>query len=155
MKKHNRILIYCFLIIGALFGLFSISEWLWPELWGSHSLGNDLYLINWENDTKIVVFSKNLRGNTCYSGSFVIPSGPVSTTREYVVDAVSNDNYIIILSLLIDNNKNKYYVISKDFGDLNDPVLEITERHLHPFEDYTSFCNTCDSLGISIPSSWK
>ena len=53
------------------------------------------------------------------------------------------------------NNKNKYYVISKDFGDLNDPVLELTEKHLHPFEDYTSFCNTCDSLGISIPSSWK
>ena len=157
MNKSYKNSIFFILIIGVLLSLFCVSEWLWPELWGSRSLGNGLYLINWENNTKIVVYCKTPRGNTCYNGSYVVPSGPVSTMKEYVIEAVSNEHYIIILSYLIDQDKSKYYIISKEYSDINDPLLEIKEKHLHPFEDYSHFSNKCDSLGIHkiIPSGWR
>ena len=154
---NKRILIYFILIIGILISLFHASEWLWPELWGSRSLGNNLYLINWEKGAKIVVYCKNPRGNTCYSGSYVVPAGPVSATKEDVREAVTSEHYIIILSYLIEQDKYKYYVISKEYGELNNPPLEIREKFLYPFEDYSHFSNKCDSLGIHkiIPLGWQ
>jgi len=49
------------------------------------------------------------------------------------------------------------YVISKEYGELNNPPLEIREKYLYPFEDYSHFSNKCDSLGIHkiIPLSWQ
>ena len=44
-----------------------------------------------------------------------------------------------------------------EYGELNNPPLEIREKFLYSFEDYSHFSNKCDSLGIHkiIPLSWQ
>lgn len=64
----KRILIYFILIIGILISLFHVSEWLWPELWGSRSLGNNLYLINWEKGAKFSYIVKIPEGTPAIVG---------------------------------------------------------------------------------------
>ncbi|MBR5043339.1 MAG: hypothetical protein IKX67_08900 [Bacteroidales bacterium] len=156
MKKAAKRIVLLLLVIAVLCFTVFLSTWFWPELWGSHSLGNNLYLLDWENDTKIIVYSTSKIGNTCYSGSYIIPSGPISETEEYVTDAAYDGRYVILSAYLFNEDKYTYYIISKDFDPNNYPYSEITKNKVHPFADYSVFVKKCDSLGIShlIPSRW-
>lgn len=147
-------------VIGALVGflfLFLLLHYCWPYLWGSHSLGNNLYLLDWESNTKIVVFGKPQNARICNSGSYIIPSGPVSETREYVLDAVSTEKIILVLSYLVVEDRYNYYVISKDFNPINYTSSEIRANNMVTYSDYSSFYGKCDSLDLKsiIPSNWK
>lgn len=51
-----------FFIGGILFLLFLSSEWWCPEFWGSHNVGKNLYLLHWERDTYLFVYSTDVHG---------------------------------------------------------------------------------------------
>lgn len=57
------LMFYCYL---------GVSEWTDSESWGSHALGNNLYVMDFDGG-KIVVIGTNIRGNTCYGGIQVKP----------------------------------------------------------------------------------
>lgn len=96
--------------------LFFTSEWLFPSWWGSHSLGHNLYMLDWDGDggNKIIVYCSNLRGRTCYSGLSVIPSNS-NSGQLWVITAKSNERWVIVKAKQTQDNKNCYYLISKDF----------------------------------------
>jgi hypothetical protein len=150
------------IILVSVIGLFTAitvilysSAWLWPELWGSYKLGKKLYLLSWDNNTSIIVYGTAVIGNTCHGGSYVIPSDTIGLTGEYVLDAVPFSNHIIVMSNLYTLNEKKYYLISKDYEKADTISVDIIKNHIQPYADFILFSNTCDSLGISIPSSWK
>lgn len=151
-----KIIIISFIGLFAAIAIFLYSSvWLWPELWGSRRLGKMLYLLSWDNDAKIVVYGNAVIGNTCYGGAYIIPSDTTGLTGEYVLDAVPFPNHIIVLSCLYTMNENKYYLISKDYEAKDTICVDSIVKCVHPYDDFICFSNTCDSLGISIPPSWK
>lgn len=114
MKKLIRnIAIIFFSIFTLVIALFFSSEWLFPEWNGSYDLGNNLYVMDWEKGTKIIVHCSNKRGKTCYGGSPVIPH---NYPREaYVKSAKANDKWIIVKAIKTENNSTCYYLVDKSF----------------------------------------
>ena len=155
MKSIRIIVISIISLIVAISVILYSSVWLWPELWGSRKLGKGLYLLSWDNDTKIVVYGNTLIGNTCYGGSYIIPSDSIGLTGEFVLDAVPTKEYVIVMSNLYTMNKKKYYIISRLFEAADTINVALINNYVHPYGDYISFSKQCDSLGIDIPAYWK
>ena len=95
--------------------LFFTSEWLFPSWWGSHSLGHNLYMLDWDGGNKIIVYCSNPRGRTCYGGLSVIPSNS-NSSQLCVITAKSNERWVIVRAKQTQDNKNCYYLINKDFN---------------------------------------
>ena len=91
-------------IIGCLLTVyicFTATEWFWPELNGSYSLGNGIYMLEWDGGGKIIVNGTSIEGNTCYGGESLIPTyengyDSLGHFAEYVVDAKADDSWIIV-----------------------------------------------------------
>jgi hypothetical protein len=115
MKKTiKNITIIFSTILFLTVTLFFSSDWLFPEWNGSYYLGNNLYLIDWEKDNKIIVYCSNKRGRTCYGGAPVIPH---NYPREvYVQSAKADDKWIIVKAITTENNHYCYYMIDKSFS---------------------------------------
>ena len=108
------------LLSTVLVGLF-MSEWLWPELWGSHSLGAGLDMVDGDcPEDRAVIYSSNLHGKTCYGGTYIIPTyeekyDSLGNFIEYVIDAKSDENHIYVITFMKTDNKRKYYIIDKSY----------------------------------------
>lgn len=95
--------------------LFFSSEWLFPSWWGSYSLGGNLYMLDWDGGEKVIVYCNNPRGRTCYSGISVIPSN-TDTNQIRVIAAKSSDEWVIVKAKSSNEDKKRYYLISKDIN---------------------------------------
>lgn len=164
MKSKRRILqsilIAELIIVGAVFNLAVVlsgglwlSEWIFPELWGSHELGNNLY--KWDgNGDDAILFGSDYAGRRCIGGSYIVPSYMdlyiCGKKAEYVKEYKFDKSSIIVLT---DNNQTgerKYYIISKAFNpDYTDGAV-IRARYLKEFTDSAEFIACCemDSIGL-------
>lgn len=99
-----------------------VAQYTCPQLWGSHSLGNCLYLLDGDDNYRgIIVFTEKerLSGNTSYGGAPIIPFPDIeyndSIGEDYVVKTSYNKNWIIVQTQFYRTKDYRYYIISKDF----------------------------------------
>ena len=159
------ILFFCKLVTGVIFVFSSLvivlflflfaSEWLWPEINGSYDLGNNIYMMEWDGGGRIIVYGTNISGNTCYGGGYLIPTYENqydSTGRyaEYVVDAKSDDNWVIVRSANWNVNERKYYIISKNFDPDTINKDKIINTKIEEFTDSSEFSKRCYDNGITM-----
>ena len=103
----------------------------------------------------MIVKGSNIRGNTCYGGSLLIPTyenqyDSVGNYAEYVVDAKADDNWIIAKTDNKLNHRRKYYIINKQHNIDTLDAKEIIVRYITSFTDSCEFAKRCFSNGISI-----
>lgn len=108
--KYMRKIAYFNIFI--LFFTSSCSEWY------NHSLGNNLSI--WEGDKKEDRAIVYCEGN-CHGGIYVIPSydrhyDSNGNYAEYVKEAISNNKWVIVKTVSINEKKDNYWIISKDFN---------------------------------------
>ena len=150
-----------FLVIGivAIYICFVVfvyaATWLWPDFYGSYSLGNNLYMLEGDKGRKTIVYGTSIDGNTCYSGEPVIPTyenqyDSIGNFAEYVVDAKADDNWIIAKTDNKLNHRRKYYIINKQHNIETLDTKEIVERYVISYTDSCEFANKCFSNGIRI-----
>lgn len=90
------------------------GNWLFPKWLGSYNLGNGLYMLDWDKETRIIVLCSRKKGNTCYGGTYVIPHLTIYE-EEYVETANANEKWVIVRASTVDDRKLCYYLIDKSF----------------------------------------
>ena len=92
-------------------------------LWGSHNLGNGLYLLEGDKiEDQIIVYSTNAsKIFGASSGRYVLPLyknhyDSSGRYKEYVEKAESNRHWIVAKSILVKSKKANYWIINKDFN---------------------------------------
>ena len=150
------------LILGIIISVFVIimlfiyaSDWIWPEFNGSYSLGNNIYMIEWDGGGKMIVNGTTIEGNTCYSGQPLIPTyenqyDSIGNFAEYVVDAKSDDNWIIAKTSNHINNQRKYYILNKKYNPNKMTVEDIISTKIVFFTDSNEFAKKCLRNRIEI-----
>ncbi|MBP9993413.1 MAG: hypothetical protein KBT67_00510 [bacterium] len=117
-KRWITIGVIVFVILVLPVSLFLLSEWLFPSFWGSYNLGNDLYMMEWDGNCRIIVYNNHVKTRTCFSGAYVIPNLEVDPTIR-VITAKSNKHWVIVEAYKnYDKDDRCYFVIDKSF-DLN------------------------------------
>ena len=145
----------CIPVVAIAF--FLISEWLTPQWHGSRSLGNGLYLIEWDSPGYIIVQGANIRGKTCYGGPLIIPTyqdeyDSLGNFSEWLIDAAHNERYVTALSFNTLIRGYKYYVIDKSYDPELDPE-RIIQQYVAVYLSKDSFNSFCCKNGIEI--SWN
>lgn len=140
------------LTIGFI--LIISSEWTFPSISGSHSLGNNLYMMDWDGGGEIIVYGTNIRGNTCYGGIYVVPSVE-HNNKVKVTTAKSNDKWIIVKATQLSDNTIKYYLISKNFNPDNLDCKKqncdsLLQSYISGPLDSVSFINKLTHEGINL-----
>jgi len=139
-------------IVAISFILF--SEWLIPQWHGSHSLGKGLYMMEWDSPGRIIVLGTNIQGRACYGGSLLIPTyedeyDSLGHFSEWVIDAVSNDKWLIAYTYNTYINDHKYYIIDKSF-DENTDATTIIKKYRYVYFNRDSFNLVREQKGIML-----
>ena len=159
MKYRNifstkRALLVAFIIILCIgMSLFLSIEWLWPEFYGSRSLGNGLYLLEWDGGP-IIVKGTNIRGKTFYGGDYIIPTyncryDSVGNINEYVIKEKHNDKFILVKDTILTPAGCKYYIIDKVFTN-ECSAEKIKNKYIISFSDSIQFFNYVHSRNVDI-----
>ena len=103
----------------------------------SVALGNGLYMIEFDQG-RIVVQGSYIRDGICYGGPYVVPLYEESydssgNRREYVINAIADDQYIIVKTNILNDNKYKYYLINKGFDEKNTSNIQIRDSFTEVF----------------------
>lgn len=145
--------------IIALFIFFMLflyaTEWIWPEYNGSYNLGKNIYMMEWDGGGKVIVIGNNIKGRTCYSGESLIPTyenqyDSLGHLAEYVTDAKSDDNWIIVKTNNKKNNQRKFYIIDKRYKEDSISVGQILSCQTEMYTDSTEFSKRCQNYGIML-----
>ena len=154
----GKVAIFLMVGIGAIYICFVVfvyaATWLWPAFYGSYSLGNNIYMLEGDGG-KMIVKGTTIEGNTCYSGEPLIPTyenqyDSIGNFAEYVVDAKSDDNWVIAKTGNKKTNQKKYYILNKDFDFDYTKVDEIIKTKIEEFTDSIEFSKKCHDYGIKI-----
>lgn len=153
-KTITIIFVLIFKAVGYLIVFLFATEWFWPEFWGSYYLGNSIYMLDWDGDTRVIVKGENLRGRTCYGGGQIIPKyelayDSLGNFAEYVTDAKSDGDWIVVRCANKQSTQIKYYIIDKSFN-MNISPEEIIEDYVYEFSDSLAFARVCKDKGIKI-----
>jgi len=114
-----KILIAIALLAAMAFVVSYLSIWIWPEAWGSYSLGNDIYMVEWDEKGRYIVLSDDLEGNVCEGGWPLIPDEIFDNEgnfKELVIDAKSDESWIIARTKIFGSNNRNFYIFSKKFN---------------------------------------
>lgn len=153
-RKLIIIGVIAIVIVGLPIGLFIFSEWLFPSLWGSYNLGNGLYMMEWDNNSRLIVYNSHPRGKTCYSGIPIIPTSLSENIR--VADAKSNNDWIIVEAYQNNDTLNRfYYLIDKSYRVIGldwkkDNCDSIIQSYIFRFDNEQLFQNKLYELGIEL-----
>jgi hypothetical protein len=156
MKKTVKFIITSIAVICALVLLFFSSEWLFPSWNGSYNLGNNLYMMDWDNNTRIIVFCSNKKGRTCYGGTYVIPDVKKNKYPTYVDSAKSNEKWIIVKAIGYIDDKEYYYIVDKHFDAESlkkfncSECDSILQSHIIGALNYQEFNKKTKELGIDL-----
>lgn len=154
--KGIKNIIGCLLTMVICFFLFLFAtEWIWPEYNGSYSLGNNIYMLEWDGGGRVIVQGSNIHGNTCYGGIQLIPTyenqyDSLGNFAEYVIDAKADDNWIIAKTDNKLSHRRKYYIIKKNKDIENIEVKEILKKYTMIYTDSFDFAKRCKTNGINI-----
>ena len=150
-----------FFLIGILAIYFCFAAflytatWLWPDFYGSYSLGNNIYMLEWDGGGKIIVNGTRIKGNTCYGGESLIPTyenqyDSLGHFAEYVVDAKSDDNWVIAKTNNHISHQRKYYILNKKYNPNKMTVEDIISTKIVFFTDSNEFAKKCLRNRIEI-----
>ncbi len=121
--------------IVSISGFAIWSLWYYPQAWGSRDLGDGLYLLDFDHG-KIIVYGTNIEGKACFGGEYIIPSfeesyssDPKLSRKLIVLDAASNDDWLIAKLYNYENKENLYAVFDKR-------IMEIESRNWHNYVQY-------------------
>lgn len=134
---------------------FGATEWICPEVWGSYSLGKNIYMLENEGYGRFIVQGWSMSGRVCRSGENIVPLmsemyDSLGQRAQYVVDAKYNRESIIVRTDNYQTHCRKYYIISKDFTDERIQVDSIINNYLWEFTDSTEFIARCEKDGIPL-----
>jgi len=118
MNRTKKIILFVPIItISIIVILFLTSEWWCPSMWGSYSLGNNLYAMDWDGGVQIIVYNENPKGRTVYSGVYVIPNpnSNDSTFNVIIRDIKFNKEWVIVKAEQ-QQNEYCYFLIHKNFN---------------------------------------
>lgn len=162
MQKIIEIVIKLFLllisiVILILFFLY-VTEWTNPEFHGSHDLGDEVYLIDTDQGS-IIVHGIGFEGNTCYSGSEIIPSYKCqydSTGRrnEYILKVDTINKWVIAMSHINNPVGTKYYILDKQKLKETNYNIDDSMVYLNIYYDRLSFLRACRDFNIDKPIEW-
>ena len=145
-----------FFIVYICFMTFAFAAtWLWPDFYGSYSLGNNIYMLEWDGGGKMIVNGTAIEGNTCYSGEPLIPIyenqyDSIGNFAEYVVDAKSDDNWVIAKTSNHISNQRKFYILNKKYNPNEMTVEDIINTQIESYTDSSEFAKKCLSKEIKI-----
>ncbi len=137
--------------------MYACERW-WPESNGSYSLGNNIYMLDWDGGGRIIVRGSSIEGNTCYGGEQLIPTNEnqydsLGNIVEYVVDAVSDENWIIAKTENKVTLQRKYYILDKRKISDEMTTEEIIKKRIKVFADSIEFARNCSNTKINI--QWR
>lgn len=144
------------LVIYICFAVFVYAAtWLWPDFYGSYSLGNNIYMLEWDGGGKIIVNGTRIKGNTCYGGESLIPTyenqyDSLGHFAEYVVDAKADDSWIIVKTNNHINNQRNYYILDKRHNTNKISAQDIINTKIKAFTDSIEFAKSCSKNRIDI-----
>ena len=125
---------------------------------GDHSLGNNLSLLEGDRmEDKVIVYCSAKSVGVCKSGIYVVPTYERhyrdGNYAEYVEEAKSNGDWVIAKSVQIEDKKENYWIISKDFNldncDKTNCDSIIQSNVIGPL-DYSQFKTKQIELGINL-----
>lgn len=121
----------------------------------SHNLGNNIYMMEWDEGARIIVNCSNKSGRTCYGGAYLIPTyenghDSIGNFTEYVVTAKSDEKWVIVKTDNFQSKQRKYYIINKDYDPNEMTTEEIINTKIDCFTDSSEFANKCLKNEISI-----
>ena len=126
--------------------LFHHSETLFPSWWGSHSLGDNFYAMDWDGGNQIVVYCPNPRGKTAISGLYLIKKRNMDC-----IDIKYNDTYIAMIAHDMHTGKLEYYIFDKRCieGIARDSVTyDKLQAGLEQFPNENQYKEQCQKLKI-------
>ena len=142
------------LLFSLLFLLFLSSEWWCPEFWGSQNVGKNLYLLHWERDTYLFVYSTDVHGRTCYHGAPIFPSYENDENADtYVKKWAYTDKRIALIAYNFANSRNEYFIVKKNYKtDAEDTLVakKIRNEHITQITDSMQFIKECKHHGIKF-----
>jgi hypothetical protein len=110
-------------------------------------------MLDWDDNSKIIVFCSNKRGRTCYGGSYIIPdkNSVHEVEREMrIKDVVFDSKWIIVRTVQSKNNREFYYIIDKNYPldgqTKSDDVLSYLRGPL----EYDSFLKEVEAKKIKL-----
>lgn len=130
------------------------------QIWGDHPLGNNFSLLDGDcREDRIIVYCSN-EDRICSGGIYVIPTYERHYNKdgryaEYVVEAESDKKWIVAKTFQIDEKKEYYWIIDKDFSldniDCNIANCDsIIQAHVTGPLNLHDFNNTVRELKIDI-----
>lgn len=156
LNKSIKIATLIVIILAiALVSFLSLSEWIFPEFNGSYNLGNGIYMMEWDGGGKIIVWGSDIRGKTCYGGTYLVPSvqehyDSLGNIAEYVTDAKSDEKWIIAKTYNIPKQKSLFYIIDKDYKKVIVNEETDIETDIMCFTDSTEFAKACKIRNIGL-----
>ena len=145
-----------------------VTLYLYLLLIGCHQgisidLGNNIVLLEGDRkEDRIIVFCSSPNSNNCYSGVYIVPSlysnhmDLKGNYEEYVENAKSNSNWIIVKTKMVSTNINRYWIIDKDFklnvercGKELD-CAKLLQRQVTGPLSFNLFKNKCQELNIGM-----
>lgn len=144
------------LLLFVLFCVFWLaSDWVCPQNNGSHSLGKNIYLLDWDGGDQIVVIGTDIRGRTCYGGTRLIPIADAESqgcndylADEQIINVTSTDDWIEVCTFREDENMTYYYLIDKRSIPKNNTNIDIVKQHFYCFGDSLNCVRVRDSLSM-------
>ncbi len=142
------------LIFFVLISLLTFSSCNYCKLFGDNRLGDKFTLLEGDKtEDRIIVYCTGKSWGCCYTGIPVIPSRTDSVSR-YVIDAVSNEKWIIANTIKKDNLVS-YWIIDKDFDvefmyDDGGKLYNKIQSHLTGPMDSTRFYQSLKERKIDL-----
>ena len=125
------------------------------NLGGSRSLGSNIALLEGDRiEDRIIIFcNPKSKKKCCTSGSYLVPASYNEHMingkyAEYVQMLESNDKWIIVQSLIINEQKKNYWIIDKSFKEVI-TYDEAKPKVLGPF-NIENFIKRKNDLGIKL-----
>lgn len=148
LQYLKKTLIVVVLGLVTIFVILYVTEWLCPEFNGSCSLGNNIYMLDWDGGGRIIVRGTSIKGKTCYGGEYLVPRcenhyDSIGNIAEYVIDARSDDNWVIAMTGIQNSLQRKYYIIDKRNISDTMPAEEIINTRIECFSDSINFSQKC------------
>lgn len=128
---------------------YIVGIWCFPELCGSYNLGNNIYMLDWDGNTRIIVFCSSKEGNVCKSGVRLIPK---DLNYDITVENVNfNDRWIIAKTSNKKTIDIKYYLIDKSFS-IDDDYSGIVnlERYIYSESDSINFWGILNENDVDL-----
>lgn len=127
----------------------------------SKNLGDKLTIFEGDRlEDRVIVYCTGYSFGSCKAGIYVVPTyekhyDEKGNYAEYVETAKSNEKWIIAKTIQINDNKENYWIISKDFSlenvDCNKVSCDsIIQSHVTGALNYQEFTAKTKELGINL-----